>query len=323
MPMLKAALLNRRRLDRDGDLALDPLTAVCDLEVHDDVRPDGIIAAARGNEVLITKEVDVTADVMRQLAEDGVRLICEAGTGYNNLAVATARDAGIVVCNAPRYSTTGVAQLTMSLVLGIASGTLDSVWRTARDDYSDFTASPPPSFELTGKVLGIVGPGAIGQRVAERARSFDMRVLTSGRSERSWSDPGMRHVSREELFAASDFVSLHCPLRGGEDSTQGLINAEVLAGMKTSAWLVNTSRGGLIAEQALVDAVAGGVIAGAAMDVHASEPDEPSDKLKKSERIYLTPHVGWKPIESRRRLLGIVADAIRAFGAGAPQNVVS
>ncbi len=325
MSKLKTALLNRRRVDPGETLDLSALRAATDLALYDDANGEEVCRAAAGRDVLVSKEVSIDADTMHRLATIGVRLICEAGTGYDNLAVAAARAAGITVCNVPRYSTAAVAQLAMSFVLGIASGTLGFVRRTSRGDFHDFTSTPAPSFELAGKVIGIVGPGAIGLSVAERARGFEMQVLTSGRRPHTWNDAGMRDVQLPELLAESDFVSLHCPLRreAGESCTLHLIDNAALRQMKSSAWCINVSRGGLVNEQDLVNAVENGVVAGAALDVHEREPGEPWQGLQQSERIFLTPHSGWRAVEARQRLLDEVATNIAAFAAGRPIHVVT
>lgn len=328
--MPRAALLNRGRLALGQRLDLSPIERLVELTVHEDVSGDAIATAAEGCAVLITKEVGIGADLMRKLRghredRDGIRLICEAGTGFNNLDLPAARELGITVCNVPGYSTSSVAQLTMSLLLGAASGTLGFVRRTARHDWHDFTGNPGPSFEVEGKTLGVIGFGAIGQAVAHRARAFGMQVLTRSRTVRASPDPGIRDASLDELLARSDFVSLHCPLAkcSPPAGTWHLIDAAALAGMKSEAWLLNVSRGGLVDELALAAALDSGKLAGAALDVHELEPAEPRPELKHNERVFLTPHVGWKAAEARARLIAGVAENIAAFQSGRVLNQVT
>jgi glycerate dehydrogenase len=332
--MTKAVLINAGRLDFDGKLDFSRLDEACGAPVtrHDDhtPSPDTIAAYAVGHATLVTKEVPVDVKAL----PDSVRLICEAGTGFNNINLEDARARGITVCNVPAYSTDAVAQLVMTHVLNFSASVHLQQRRTARGDRSLFHGEPSanksafeafgevPHFELAGKTIGLVGgTGAIGARTAEMARAFGMDVLVWSRSARDcargrWrAARDLRHLLRE-----SDFVSVHCPLT---DDTRGLIDAKALGAMKPSAFLINTARGALVNEADLVDALRAETIAGAGLDVTDPEPPELGSPLYDMENVVLTPHIGWKRLETRQRLMDAVAANVEAFLAGKPANVVS
>ena len=321
--MPKAVLVNAGRLDYDRKLDFSRLERACGapLTRHDDdtPSPSDIAARAVGHGILITKEVPVDVDAL----PDGVRLICEAGTGFNNVDLDAAARRGITVCNVPTYSTDAVAHLVITYVLNFSSSVVPRARALARGDTSAFTSFTAlgayPHFELQGKTIGLVGgTGAIGAKVAEIARIFGMRVLVWSRSARTceaWEAAPTLH----DLLARSDFVSVHCPLN---EHTRGLIDADALRAMKPTAYLVNTARGGVINQAALVDALRANVIAGAGLDVQDPEPPEPDSPLWGLENATLSPHVGWKRVETRQRLMDAVAENVEAFLAGRPVNVV-
>lgn len=319
--MPSALLSDRDRLDFDRRLDLSSLQRLTDLDIHDDVHD--VVAAAAGHEVLITKERRLDAATIAGLPES-VRLVCEAGTGYDNIDLAAANERRITVCNVPGYSTDAVAQLCLAYLLGIASGTLGYTRRLARGDRSDFRRPASP-FELTGKVLGLVGGGAIARAVARRAAPLGLDVRVWARRPLPWSEAGVRQVSAEELWTESDFVSLHVPLQRppSPDANVRMVDAALLAKMKPTAWLINTARGGLVDEAALVEALRASKLAGAALDVQYEEPPAPSSPLWREDAIFLSPHVGWKTVEARQRLVERVADNITAWLRGAPINVVN
>lgn len=320
----RALLLNGDRLDFDSSLDLSPLRRVVALDVRRRTGEHEVGRVARGYEVLITKEIAIDKCTMASI--DGVRLICEAGTGYDKIDVAAASANGITVCNVPAYSTASVAQLTMSFVLGIASGTLHLTHRSPSANRKDFVHLPCSPFEVTGKKLGVIGPGEIGREVTFRAIELGMRVVTAGRSPRKWSHPHARvpEVDLKTLLQTSDFVSLHCPLIDGpsEQRTRHLMNRKTLARMSSTSWLINTSRGGLVHEADLIDAVRTGRIAGAAVDVREEEPPRSVLPASVRNRMFLTPHVGWKTIEARQRLISTLAQVLRAYRRHAPINTV-
>jgi lactate dehydrogenase-like 2-hydroxyacid dehydrogenase len=316
----KAALLNTDRLDFDERLTFEAIEDIVDLARYGATEPEQVAERARGCRILITKEMPLRASVIEQLPED-VGLICEAGTGYDNVDLKAARQRDITVCNVPGYSTHAVAQLTLCFILALSTGVFKLIRNVAVGDLEDFHRGlRPRSSELFGKTLGVIGAGAIGGRVIRLARAFEMNVLVHKPSPGSWNDDGIKQVGLAELLANSHFVTLHCLLN---EHTRHIIRAETLRGMKKGAYLINTARGGLVHQGDLAAAVASGQIAGAALDVQDPEPPPPDDALWSMPDRILTPHVGWKALEARRRLIAGVARNIRAFLDGEPVNVVN
>ncbi len=255
-----------------------------------------------------------------RLAEK-LRYIGLFATGYNNIDIDYCRAHGITVCNAGSYSTNAVAQHTFALILEHFSNTAryndyvqDGRWKRS-PTFSPFVY---PLNELAGKTLGIVGLGAIGQAVAKIGAAFGMTVIACNRSPRSVE--GVRQVGFEELLQESDIVTVHCPLN--RDS-EGMFNKETFAKMKPGAVFVNTARGGVMVEEDLRDALLCGHLGGACIDVLSVEPMEEDCVLMGVKNCIITPHIAWAPLDTRERLMGIVADNIRGFLEGAPKNVVS
>ena len=314
----KAALLNSGRLDFDGRLSFDELETVVDLTRYDATEPDQVVARAHGCRILITKEMPLPAAV--ELPKS-VELICEAGTGFDNIKLTAARKRGITVCNVPDYSTHAVAQLTFCLILALSTGVHKLIQNVAAGDREDFHGGlRPRSSEVLGKTLGVIGAGAIGGRVIQLARAFEMDVLVHKLSPGSWDDDHIQQVSLAELLAKSDFVTLHCPL---DETTHHIIRAETLDAMKRGAYLINTARGGLVHQEDLAAAVTSGRIAGAALDVQDPEPPPRDNVLWSTPDSILTPHIGWKALEARQRLIAGVARNIQAYLDGTPIHVVS
>jgi glycerate dehydrogenase len=255
-----------------------------------------------------------------------VELIVEAGTGYNNIDIQAARERGITVCACPAYSTEAVATQVLTFLLAFSSS-LHRLQALARDGNHAKWASvgDMPHFELRGKTLGLVGGrGNIGSEVARLARTFGMRVLVSSRTKARMV--GAEVVTDvEELLERSDFVSIHCPLNA---DTHGFIDGAKLAMMKRSAFLINTARGAIVDEAALCSAIKNGIIAGAGLDVFSNEPLPKTSPLwellcSQDPRVMLTPHIGWQRLETRQRLMSLVADNVRAFLREKPINVVN
>ncbi len=242
-------------------------------------------------------------------------------TGYNNIDIDYCRAHGITVCNAGSYSTNAVAQQTFALILEHFNNTArynDYVQEGKWKRSPTFSPFVYPLNELSGKTLGIVGLGAIGQTVARIAQAFGMNVIAYNRRPRSVDGVGM--VSMDELLGTSDIVTVHCPLN--EDSAH-LFNRETFAKMKPGAVFVNTARGGVVVEEDLRDALESGHLGGACIDVLTTEPMVEDCVLMGVKNCIITPHIAWAPLETRQRLMGIVCDNIRGFLNGAPQNVVS
>ena len=242
-------------------------------------------------------------------------------TGYNNIDTAYARKKGITVCNAPGYSTEAVAQQAFALLLQALNRVGDYNRIVAQGDWQKsrtFSMFPFPLYELSGKTMGIVGYGAIGRRVADIAKAFRMRVLVHNRSR--IQDDTVTQVPLDTLLRESDFVSLHCPLNC---DSQNMMNAEAFAKMKQGAVLVNTARGPLVDEYALRDALRSGKLLAAGVDVLCQEPMSQDCPLFGIENCYITPHVAWAGLETRKRLMTVVEENIKAFLEGHPINVVS
>jgi glycerate dehydrogenase len=250
-------------------------------------------------------------------------LVAVTATGYDCVDLEAARRHDVAVCNVPEYSTDSVAQFVFSLLLHLVHNVSvhdrlvrEGEWQRC----GDFCFWRTPLVELSGCTIGIVGWGRIGQRVGTLARAFGMNVLACSRTRRN--APDYRQFEWRDavsLFAESDVVSLHCPLTA---ETAGMVNGDLLAGMKPSAYLINTARGGLIVEQDLAHALAAEQLAGAALDVAPQEPIREDSPLLSAPCCVLTPHIAWATLASRQRCLQITAGNIGAFLAGQPRNLV-
>ena len=303
-----------------GDLSWDEFAALGDLTVYDRTAQEDAAARIGDAEVVFINKVRLTDEIFA--ACPNLKLVSILATGYNIVDLAAAKRRGITVCNVPGYSTRAVVQMTFALLLeicqqvGLHSGAVHTGrWQTC----PDFCFWDRPLIELDGKTLGIVGYGAIGSAVGTVAQAFGMKLLVTARHERPVPE-GARFVSLPELLAQSDVVSLHCP-QTAENAR--MIDAGALAQMKDGAILLNTARGGLLDEQAVADALRSGKLLAAGMDVVSAEPIRADNPLLTAPNCFLTPHIAWAPLETRRRLQAISAENLRAFLAGKPQNVVN
>lgn len=313
----KTVVLNAAKMNFDGRLDFSVLSDT--VEIYDDTLPEQLPERIRDAEIVVTKEMPVSGDLIRSFP-DSVRLICEAGTGYNNLDLKAAREKGITVCNIPAYSTQRVAHTAIMLILNLSSSMQVQMAMLSRGNHDNFTRNLQVNHvEVNGKTLGILGAGSIGREVMKIAKAMDMNLLVYTRTPRQ-DEEGIRYVDLETMLKESDYISLHCPLT---PETRHIINAETLALMKPSAFLINTSRGALVDEEALIRALQNGVIAGAGLDVQETEPPAPDNPLYRMDNVILTPHMGWKGLETRQRLVSLLAENIRAFLEGKPVNVVS
>lgn len=311
----KTVVLNGAKMNYDGRLDFSSLSD--QVVVYDDTPQELILERVADCGIVVTKELPIGAELLARFP-DSVGLLCEAGTGYNNIDLDAARAKGITVCNIPAYSTQRVAHTAILLLLGLASSLRQQMAMLDRGDRSCFTQSLSCSHvEVNGKTLGIIGAGHIGKAVARVAQALDMEVLAYSRTPK---EDGLRYVGLDQLLAQSDFVSLHCPLN---DQTRHLIDDAALSKMKPTAFLINTARGALVDEAALIDALRAGTIAGAGLDVQETEPPAPDSPLYTMENVLLTPHMGWKGLETRQRLVALLSENIRAYLAGAPIHVVS
>ncbi|AQG82593.1 D-2-hydroxyacid dehydrogenase [Spirosoma montaniterrae] len=303
-----------------GDLDWLPLQSLGHVTLYDRSAPDQVVERLRDADAVLTNKVKLSRDMLAQLPR--LRYIGVTATGYDIVDVAAAREQRIVVTNVKGYSTDSVAQLTFALLLELSHQVgrhSDSVRAGDWVASPDFSYAKSPLIELAGKTLGLVGYGDIGGKVAQIGRAFGMKVLVN-RRQTSDAEPGITYVDRETLFAESDAVSLHCP---ATPDTIGFVNRELLARMKPSAWLINTSRGSLLNEQDVADALNAGKIAGAGLDVLSVEPPKPDNPLLTAKNCLITPHIAWASYEARLRLLHDVADNLRAFQAGKPINTVN
>ena len=301
------------------DHALDFSILSNDVQVYDNSTNEELIERIQGARVVVTKELPVGADLLSQFP-DTVKLIVEAGTGYNNIDLNAAKERGITVCNIPAYSTERVAHTVIMMILNFASTMQKQIGMLAKGDRSNFTKYLQVSHtEVNGKTLGVVGAGHIGMEVIKVAKALGMNILIYTRTPKADGD-GIRYVSLDELLENSDYITLHCPLN---DQTKYMINKETIAKMKPNAVIVNTGRGPLINEADLCEALAAKRIAGAGLDVQEVEPPAEDSPLYTLDSVIITPHMGWKGLETRQRLVGIIRDNVQAFFKGEPINVVS
>ena len=313
----RVVVVNASKMNYDHALDFSVLSS--DVQVYDDSTNEELIERIQGARVVVTKELPVGADLISQFP-DTVKLIVEAGTGYNNIDLNAAKERGITVCNIPAYSTERVAHTVIMMILNFASTMQKQISMLAIGDRSNFTKYLQVSHtEVNGKTLGVVGAGHIGMEVIKVAKALGMNVLVHTRTPKADGD-GIRYVSLDELLEHSDYITLHCPLN---DQTKYMINKEAISKMKPSAVIVNTGRGPLINEADLCEALAAKRIAGAGLDVQEVEPPAEDSPLYTLDNVIITPHMGWKGLETRQRLVGIIRDNVQAFFKGEPINVVS
>ncbi len=301
-----------------GDLDMSALAHFGDIEYFDMLPKQEIISVLQGADAVVCNKSVIDAEIMDAASLKFVGLFA---TGYNNIDINYAREKGIVVCNVPGYSTDSVTQITISFLLELASNTSRYAASVANGDWKrskQFSYFGFPISEIAGKTLGIYGLGTIGLSVAKAALALGMKVIAYSRTPKNIEN--IELVDGERIFAESDFLSFHCPLT---EKTAKIVNAQSLALMKKSAYIINTARGGIIDEQALATALKDGVIAGAALDVLTSEPMAADCPLYGIDNCIITPHIAWASIEARTRLIGKVAENLAAFADGHPINVVN
>jgi glycerate dehydrogenase len=305
-----------------GDLNWDAIRGLGDLEVFDRTPENEIVARAREAKAVLTTKVPLSARTIGQLAQ--LRYVGAIFTGFDEIDLKAARERNVVVTNVPTYGTASVAQLVFALLLELchhvalhSEATHAGEWSRSRD----FSFWKTPLIELQGKTMGIVGFGRIGRDVGQIAVAMGMRVIAADEGRKNppnW--PDFRWCEIDELMSTCDVVSLHCPLL---PQTKGMINAKALSRMKPSAFLINTSRGPLVVEQDLANALNEGRLAGAGVDVLSSEPPPLDNPLLHAKNCYVTPHIAWATKEARMRLIETAAANLRAFLEGHPINVVN
>ena len=303
-----------------GDLSFDSLGSLGTLSVYDRTPPELAAERIADAQIVLTNKVPITREVIS--ACGNLSYIGVTATGYNVVDLCAASERGIVVTNAPAYSTQAVAQHVMALLLHDVSRVAQydalvkrGLWTSSRD----FCLYDAPMEELAGKTLGIVGFGSIGRTVARTALAMDMRVLVSTPHSRlEGSD--VRFVSLDELLAYSDVITLHCPLT---QQTRGLIGREALSKMRPGVRVINTARGPLVDEEAMAEALCSGHVRCYMADVLSSEPPDADNPLLHAPNAVITPHVAWAPRQTRERLMAIVVENVRSFLAGVPEHVVN
>lgn len=304
-----------------GDLSWEGLQELGECAIYDRSAPDEIIGRAGGAEVIITNKVALSTGTIGSLAE--LQYIGVTATGYNIVDVDAARRRGVTVTNVPTYGTDSVAQMVFAHLLNLtqnighhAKTVSDGRWRSSED----FCYWDTPLIELAGLTMGIVGFGRIGRATAKLALAFGMKVVAYDVAATPETPDGCEMAPLEGIFRRADAVSLHCPLT---PQTGNIVNERTLALMKKTAFLINTSRGPLVDEQALADALNNGRIAGAGLDVLAVEPPDEHNPLLKAHNCHVTPHIAWATRAARERLLNTAVENVAAFVAGKPQNAVN
>lgn len=307
-----------------GDLSWEELKNYGELIVLDRTpyEHEEIVEAIGDAEIIFSNKTPLPKEVLTKVPS--VKYIGVLATGYNIVDLKTAKDMGMVVTNIPSYSTTAVAQMTMALLLEMCHhigehnrAVKEGQWAKSKD----FCFWNYPLIELEGKTMGLIGFGRIGQATAKLAQAFGLKILTAGSRKRpELESENCKQVGLDELLSRSDIVSLHCPLT---PETKGIINTTNISKMKDGAMIINTSRGQLIVEKDLKEALDNGKIAFAAVDVVSKEPISPDNVLLQAENCIITPHIAWAPKESRTRLLKTAVENLQAFLDGNPQNLVN
>jgi glycerate dehydrogenase len=305
-----------------GDLSWDKLFDLGEVVLHDRTPADKIKERSLNADVLITNKTPLTEETINELPQ--LKYVGVLATGYNIVDTSAAKRRNIIVTNVPSYSTMSVAQLTFALLLELCHHVQkhsDSVMEGKWAESVDFCNWDFPLIELSGKTLGIIGFGNIGKKVADIATVFGMNIIAASRHETDQSErKNFRWAEINEVLAQADIVSIHCPLL---PETKGLINADSLKRMKRSAFLLNTSRGPVVVEPDLADALNNGIIACAAIDVLSIEPPLKDNPLFNAKNCLITPHIAWATKEARGRLMDIAVNNLAAFINGKRVNVVN
>ena len=304
-----------------GDLTWDDLEALGECTIYNRTAADDTVSRAAGAEVVLTNKTVLSGKIIEEL--DNLQYIGVLATGYNVVDVDTAHNRSIPVSNVPTYGTESVSQMVFAHILNLTQNVGHHA-RTVREGQwsmcPDFCYWDTPLVELQGLTMGIIGFGRIGQATAKLAQAFGMKVIAYDIISPSKMPEGCEMVKLEDIFRKADVISLHCPLT---PETENLINTQRLALMKSTAYLINTSRGPLVNEQALADALNGEKLAGAGLDVLSIEPVTKHNPLLAAKNCFITPHIAWATQAARKRLLQVAVDNVAAFLAGKPQNVVN
>jgi len=305
-----------------GDLSWGELEKLGELTVYDRTPEDKILERIGDAEIVYTNKTPLSREIFEKAPN--IKWVGVLATGYNVVDIEAAKEKGIPVTNVPTYGTAAVAQMVFALLLEICH----HVWKHNEavkmgewERRGDFCFWDYPLIELAGKTMGIIGYGRIGQATGKIAQAMGMKVLAYDQYQnKALESESMKYVSLDELLKESDVISLHCPLT---DSTKGIINKQTISKMKDGVILINTSRGPLIVEEDLKEALNSGKVYAAAVDVVSVEPIKKDNPLLEAKNIIITPHIAWAPKESRQRLMDIAVNNLKAFLDGKPVNVVN
>ncbi len=316
---MKLLLTDCSTLKNNNDLSLDIFKSFGETVEYDNISRDALLNEVKDTDIILCNKTVIDREVIANAEK--LKYIGIFATGYNNIDIPAARDRGIPVCNAGGYSTNAVVQQVMGYIL---------MHYTKIPEYNSFVKEggwvKSPVFsplvftgdEVYGKTLGIIGYGSIGKAVKKAAEGLGMKVIVNTRTVRE--DGETVFVDRDTLFAISDIISVHCPLN---DESRDMMNRDAFAKFKDGAFFINTSRGGVVDEYALADALNSGKLSGAAVDVLKQEPMSKDCPLLQAKNIIITPHTSWAPLATRQRLVNIVADNVRAYLNGNTQNDVT
>lgn len=321
MITLKFVVLDSYALN-PGDLSWEWLENLGECEIYDRTPADKILERCMGADIVITNKTPITKDTLSKLSN--LKYIALESTGYNVVDCEYAKEMGVPVSNIPSYSTNAVAQLTFSLILEITNAVgihSESVRNGDWANCPDFCYWKTPLTELCGKTLGIVGFGQIGQAVADIAEAFKMNIVAvSGHKTDQSHRKNFSWVDMDTLAKTSDIISFHCPLT---EKTTGLVNEEFISKCKDGAIIINTSRGPVVDDQALADALNNDKLRGAGLDVLTVEPPKADNPLLSAKNCFITPHIAWAGFETRERLMNILEENVKAYLNGNPQNIVN
>ena len=306
-----------------GDLSWEGIEKLGDYTVYDRTAPEDIIKRAKGAQILMVNKVIITKEILDALSPE-LKYIGWQSTGYNVVDCEYARKLGITVSNIPSYSTNAVAQLVFSYILLMTNEVSlhsDAVRNGEWTNCPDFCFWKKPLTELGGKTIGIIGFGAIGQKVARIANAFDMKVIAYNPREKAYdSSINAKLTDFNTILCESDIITCHCPLT---PETKKMINSETISKMKDGVIFINTSRGPVVDQQALANALNSGKIKGGGLDVLETEPPKADNPLLSADNCYITPHIAWAAKETRKRLLDILESNLKAYLNGTPKNVVN
>lgn len=315
---MKLAVLDWFTVSVNGDISPALLEEFGEVNIIPLTKPEDTAANIGDADIVLCNKVLITREVMDLCPN--IKYIGLFATGYNNVDVDYAAQKGITVCNAGQYSTNAVAQQVFAYILDHFSRIRDYDAAVKNGEWErspSFSYFPIPTGELCGKTLSVIGFGSIGQRVAQLGDAFGMNVIAASRTKR---ETPYRWADIDTAVREADVLTFHCPLT---EQTKGLVNKQLLSKMKKNAVVINTSRGGVVNEQDLADALNSGAVAGAYLDVLADEPMSPDTPLKYAKNCTITPHTAWAALETRSRLVSIVCSNIRAWINGSPTNKVN